>query len=200
VQRGEPIPLGDGAQYGTAVGLSAIHQIRPNFALGMAYNIAQINDLDDPAIRAAGLDGDAQAFLLGTRHFGEKWYLGTVVSRLLNQEATDKGIYFDGWGWEVYGQYQLREKIWLTGGWNYLRPDSDRLSGDYEIKYGVVGLRYSHNGFQNMIYANVKFDDGHLTDGEALGNVFTVGVRWNLGEISERVVDRYHLYQARRKR
>jgi predicted porin len=200
VQRGEPIPLVDGAHYGTAVGLSAIHQIRPNFSLGMAYNIAQINDLDDPDIRKAGLDGDAQAFLLGTRHFGEKWYLGTVVSRLLNQEATDKGIYFDGWGWEVYGQYQLREKIWLTGGWNYLRPDKDRLSGDYEIKYGVVGLRYSHDGFQNMIYANVKFDDGHLTDGEALGNVFTVGVRWNLGEISERVVDRYHLYQARRKR
>ena len=200
VQQGEPIPLVDGAHYGTAVGLSAIHQIRPNFALGIAYNRAEINNLDDNNVRDAGLDGDAQALLVGTRHFGEKWYLGTVVSRLLNHETTDKGLYFDGWGWEVYGQYQLREKIWLTGGWNYLRPDSDRTSGDYEIKYGVVGLRYSHDGFQNMIFANVKFDDGHLTDGEALGNVYTIGLRWNLGEISERVVDRYHLYQARRKR
>jgi hypothetical protein len=54
----------------------------------------------------------------------------------------------------------LREKIWLTGGWNYLRPDSDRSAGDYLIKYGVIGLRYSKDGFQNMVYANVKFNDG----------------------------------------
>jgi len=200
VQQGESIPLVDGAHYGTAVGLSAIQQIRPNFALGLAYNRAQISDLDDPDIRNAGLDGDAQALLLGTRHFGEKWYLGTVVSRLLNQETTDKGKYFDGWGWEVYGQRQLREKIWLTGGWNYLRPDSDRLSGDFEIRYGVIGLRYSQDGFQNMLFANVKFDHGRLTDGERLGNVYTIGLRWNFGEISKRVEDRYHLYQARRKR
>lgn len=191
VQHGEPIPLVDGAHYGTAVGLSAIHQIDPDFALGIAYNIAEINDLDDPAIRAAGLDGNAQAILLGTRHFGEKWYLGTVVSRLLNHDTTDQGTYFDGWGWEVYGQYQLREKIWLTGGWNYLRPDSDPLNGDYEIKYGVIGLRYSHDGFQNMIYANVRLDQGRLTDGEEPGNAYTIGLRWNFGTIGAYVRDRY---------
>jgi predicted porin len=200
MQQGQPIPLVDGARYGTAVGLSAIHQIRPEFSAGIAYNFAEINDLDDPAIRLAGLEGNAQAILVGTRQFGEKWYLGTVVSRLLNIETTDQDTYFDGWGWELYGQYQLREKIWLTGGWNYLRPDSDRLSGDYEVKYGVLGLRYSHDGFQNMIYANVKFDGGHLTDGEALGNVVTIGLRWNLGEISKRVVERYRLFQARQSR
>jgi len=191
VQHGEPIPLVDGEHYGTAVGLSAIHQIRPDFALGIAYNIAEINDLDNPAIRDAGLDGNAQAILVGTRQFGEKWYLGTVVSRLLNQDTTDQGTYFDGWGWEVYGQYQLREKIWLTGGWNYLRPDSDPLSGDYEIKYGVIGLRYSQDGFQNMIYANVQLDQGRLTDGEQPGNTYTIGIRWNLGEIAGYVRDRY---------
>jgi predicted porin len=200
VQQGEPIPLVDGARYGTAVGLSGVYQMQPDFSLGIAYNFAEINDRDDPDIREAGLNGNVHALLVGTRQFGEKWYLGTVVSRLLNQQTTDQGKYFDGWGWEVYGQYQLREKIWLTGGWNYLRPDSDRFSGDYEIKYGVLGLRYSHDGFQNMIYANVKFDGGHLTDGEALGNVVTIGLRWNLGEISKRVVERYRLFQARQSR
>ncbi|MGB5718694.1 MAG: hypothetical protein WBN81_16550 [Gammaproteobacteria bacterium] len=198
VQHGEPIPLVDGEHYGTAVGLSAIHQIRPDFALGIAYNIAEINDLDNPAIRDAGLDGNAQAMLVGTRQFGEKWYLGTVVSRLLNQDTTDQGTYFDGWGWEVYGQYQLREKIWLTGGWNYLRPDSDDpLSGDYEIKYGVIGLRYSQDGFQNMIYANVQLDHGRLTDGEQLGNTYTIGLRWNLGEIADWTVGKYRQISSR---
>ena len=69
-----------------------------------------------------------------------------------------------------------------------------------DSKYGVLGLRYSHDGFQNMIYANVKLDGGHLTDGEALGNVVTIGLRWNLGEISKRVVERYRLFQARQSR
>jgi predicted porin len=200
VQHGEPIPLVDGAHYGTAVGLSAIHQVRPDFSLGIAYNIAEINDLDDPAIRDAGLDGNAQALLVGTRQFGEKWYLGTVVSRLLNMETTDQGKYFDGWGWEVYGQYQLRDKIWLTGGWNYLRPDSDRVSGDYEIKYGVIGLRYSQDGFQNMIFANVRLDHGRLTDGEQLGNVYTIGIRWNLGEIGRYALDKYRDFRRNQGR
>jgi len=191
VQHGEPIPRVDGAHYGTAVGLSAIHQVRPNLGIGIAYNIAQINDLDDPDIRNAGLDGDAQAILVGVRQFGDKWYLGTVVSRLLNQDTTDQGKYFDGWGWEVYGQYQLRENIWLTGGWNYLRPDSDPLNGDYEIKYGVVGLRYSQDGFKNMIYANVQLEQSRLTDGERKDNVYSIGVRWNLGDITDWMVSKY---------
>jgi hypothetical protein len=118
----------------------------------------------------------------------------------LNQETTDEGLYFDGWGWEVYGQYQLREKIWLTGGLNYLHPDRDRTSGDYEIKYGVIGLRYSHEGFQNMIYANMKFNHTHLSDGRRLGNIFTIGVRWNLGELTKRVVDGFQLMRARQSR
>lgn len=67
VQQGEPIPLVDGAHYGTAVGMCAIYQLRPNFDMGVAYNIARINDLDDPDIRNAGLDGDAQAVLVGAR-------------------------------------------------------------------------------------------------------------------------------------
>ena len=200
LQQGESIPLVDGGHYGTAVGLSAVYNLKSDLALGLAYNYAQIKDLDDPAIRAAGLDGDAEAMIVGLRRFGEKWYLGTVVSRLLNLEAADNAKYFDGWGWEVYGQYQLREKVWLTGGLNYLRPDSNQPSGDYEVKYGVVGLRYSHDGFQNMLYANVQFNNGRLSDGEELGNVFTIGVRWNLGEITERVVDRYQLFRARQSR
>ena len=51
-----------------------------------------------------------------------------------------------------------------------------------------------------MLYANFRFDDGRLFDGEELDNVFTIGIRWNLGEIAERVVDRYHLFRARQSR
>jgi len=46
----------------------------------------------------------------------------------------------------------------------------------------------------------VKLDDGYLSDGEREGIIFIVGVRWNLGEITEWVVVRYHLMRARRSR
>ncbi len=196
VQHGEPIPLVDGEHYGTAFGLSTVYQFQSDLALGLAYNQAQITNLDDPAIQGAGLDGDAQAFLVGANQAGENWYLGTVVARLLNQDTTDEGIYFDGWGWEVYGQYQLRERIWLTGGWNYLRPDSDQASGDYLIKYGVIGLHYSLNESQDKVYANFQLNKGRLADGQAQDNMFTIGIQWGFGEIANWVVDRYQHYRA----
>ena len=192
VQQNRSIPQVDGAEYGTAVGLSALYTLRSDVSLGLAYNIAEIDDLDDSRIREAGLDGDAQAMLIGVRQFADNWYASSVVSRLLNHETTDEGKYFDGWGWEVYGQYQLRDRIWITGGWNVLRPDSDAaLAGDFRVQYGVIGLRYAPDGFQNMVYANYRLDGGRLADGTQLDNTFTIGVRWNFGEISDWAMARY---------
>ena len=199
VQEGRPIPQVDGANYGTAVGLSALYTLRTDVSMGLAYNIAEIDDLDDSKIREAGLDGDAQAMLIGVRRFADKWYLGSVVSRLKNHETTDEGQYFDGWGWEVYGQYQLRDRIWVTGGWNVLRPDSDDTNaGDYRVQYGVIGLRYALDGFQNMVYANYRLDGGRLADGTQLDDTFTIGVRWNFGEIGEWAMAKYRQMSADR--
>jgi predicted porin len=185
VQEGRPIPQADGANYGTAVGLSALYTLRTDVSLGLAYNIAEVNDLDDKNVREAGLEGDAQAMLIGVRRFADKWYLGSE--------------YFDGWGWEVYSQYQLRDRIWLTGGWNILRPDSDSaLAGDYRVQYGVIGLRYAPDGFQNMVYANYRLDGGRLADGTPLDDTFTIGVRWNFGEIGEWAMAKYRQMSADR--
>jgi hypothetical protein len=192
VQQNRTIPQVDGAEYGTAVGLSALYTLRSDVSLGLAYNIAEIEDLDDSRIREAGLDGDAQAMLIGVRQFADNWYASSVVSRLLNHETTDQGKYFDGWGWEVYGQYQLRDRIWITGGWNVLRPDSnDANAGDFRVQYGVIGLRYAPDGFQNMVYANYRLDGGRLADGTQLDDTFTIGVRWNFGEIGEWAMAKY---------
>jgi outer membrane protein N len=181
VQHGEPVPQVDGVDYGTAFGASAVMQTKKEYTLGIAYNRADITDEDDPVVRAAGIDGDAEAFIIGTRGFGERWYLATVLSRLKNHETTGAGIYFDGWGWEVFGRYRLYGPIWLTGGWNRLEPDGDEDQvGDYRLRYGVLGLWYSFRTFERLIYLEARFDDSRGADGIRPGNSYAFGVRWDL--------------------
>jgi outer membrane protein N len=180
LQKDEPIPHTRDANYGIAVSLSGVLEWNNDYMLGIAYSHAKI-DADDPNVRQAGIDGDAQALLLGTRWFGDRWYLGTTVSRLINHETTDQDIYFNGWGWEVYGQYQIKAPVWAVGGWNYLAPDEDNLqAGKYLVKYGVVGLRYSFDNFSKMLFANAKLDEGRKADGTNISNTYTIGIRWDL--------------------
>ena len=181
VQYDEPIPKVPDANYGTTIGLSAMLATRKDLSVGFAYNHASIANEDIPSLRPYGIDGDAQAGILGVRWFSENWYLASIVARLKNHETTDEGNYFDGWGWEVYGHYNLYRRWWTTAGWNILEPDSDQTqAGDYNVKYGVIGLRYSFREFQQMLYANVRLESSHLTDGSRIKNVYTIGVRWDL--------------------
>jgi predicted porin len=179
-QYGEPIPAVDGATYGLTVGLSAVYELQNDFEVGLAYNHANVQRLNDPVVKAAGLEGDAQALVLGARWFNDRWYVATVVSRLLNHETTDENIYFDGTGWELYSQYQFHGPWYVVGGWNILEPDSGQpRAGVYRVKYGVAGVRYTFDQFRRMLYFNVRLDDGRATDGDTAGDIYTVGVRWD---------------------
>ncbi|MDH3690235.1 MAG: hypothetical protein OEU36_12230 [Gammaproteobacteria bacterium] len=183
LQHGNPIPFGGGADYGTAVSVSAVITTQNNYSVGLAYNHADI-DLDNNAsLRDIGITGDARALIVGTRGFGKRWYAALVAAWLDNHETTDDGIYFDGWGSEFYGQYRLFDRIWFVGGFNIQKPDSDQAqAGDYRVKYAVVGLRYSFERYRPMIFANVRINDDIDADGTPGANVYTIGVRWDLSK------------------
>ncbi len=179
-QKGQPIPFVDGVNYQYSLGLSAVIDSTENYSLGVAYNLATIDELDNPSVRAAGIKGDAQALLIGARWFDEKSYVGFAVARLQNHETTDDGTYFDGWGSELYARYRLIKKYWLVGGYNWLAPDADQdQAGQYELLYGVVGLRYSIDEFNRLAYAELRIDDTTNEAGDDVGNVFTIGLRWD---------------------
>jgi len=181
VQHGEPVPQVEGVDYGTAFGASAILHTINDLTIGLAYNRADIRDDEDPDLRAAGIDGDAVAFAAGTRWYGDRWYLATVVSRLDNHETTGSGIYFDGWGWEVYGRFKLGGSLWGVGGGNWLEPDGgEEQAGEYRLRYGVLGLWYVFREFNRIVYFEARIDDSRNVEGVALGNIYTVGVRWDL--------------------
>ena len=180
LQRDQPIPGVDGVKYPNTIGLSAVLESRADFTLGLAYNLALVDDLDDPAVQAAGISGDAEAFLLGARWFDEQRYIGFTVARLVNHEATDEGIYFSGWGSELYARQRLIKGFWLVAGYNWLVPDSDQTqAGEYQLLYGIAGLRYSIDDFNRLAYAEWRVDSTISQDGGELGNIFTIGVRWD---------------------
>ena len=98
-----------------------------------------------------------------------------------NHETTDEGLYFDGWGWEVFSSYKLYKKWWVVGGWNVLEPYKDQLlAKEYRIRYAVLGLRYTFDAFHQMLYTEIRLDDSQSADGVRVGNIYTVGVRWDL--------------------
>lgn len=181
IQHGQAIPRVADKYYKTTIGLSSVLQSEYGAGIGLAYNHANIDDADLPALSANGIDGDATALILGARWFGDNWYIGSIVSRLNNHETTDKNIYFDGTGWEVYGQYRVYKQWWAVAGWNKLKPDStETQAGDFEVNYNVVGVRYSFREFSQMIFANVRLESSSTTDGTQPDNVYTIGVRWDL--------------------
>jgi predicted porin len=181
VQQGNPIPFGGGAKYGTAVGVSSVMTTRKNLAIGVAYNHADIDLNINQSLREIGISGSAQALIVGARAFGERWYAGMVLSRLKNHMTTDQGIYFNGWGGELYGQYQLSRRWWFAGGYNFLKPDSDQTqAGEYRVRYAVAEMRFTFDKFRRMLFANVRFNDDQDADGSSDSNVYTVGVRWDL--------------------
>lgn len=181
IQNGEAIPQGDGAHYGYSVGVSALLETESEKVLGIAYNHAFIDDANRAALKARGIDGDARALVLGTRRFGDQYYLGTTISFLDNQETTEGGQYFSGWGWETFGSYNFKKRLWLTGGWNLLQPeDNDPLIGKYHIRYAVLGLRYTFKDLRKYIYTEIRQDYSENSEGDELGNVYTVGIRWDL--------------------
>ena len=181
LQHGQPIPAGDGKDYKLSFGLSSVLETDYGLGIGLAYNHASIDGADLPALSTSGIDGDATAAIIGARWYGDDWYIGSVLARLQNHETTNQGIYFDGIGWEVYTQYNLYKRWWAVGGWNRLEPDSGEVqAGDYKVDYGVVGVRYSFEGFRQMIFANARLESSTTQNGLELDNVYTIGARWDL--------------------
>lgn len=180
LQRSQPIPKVDGASYDYGAGASSWIETQNNYGLGLAYNVSRVPDTT--AIREAGIDGDAVAAAIAGRAFGERWYVAVLYARLENMETTDLDQYINADGIEVYAQWEVKPNWWLIGGLNALEPDAnDPEAGDYRVRYGVIGGRYSLRSFERMLYVEYRIDDSRTFDGLRLKDEVTFGVRWDFG-------------------
>ncbi len=180
LQQDQPIPRVSGKRYDTTVSFSAWLESEGDLGVGIAWHRASIDEPGDPAIVAAGIDGDATAMAASFTSSGERWYAGLVLTRLENIETTDQGQYFKGYGIELYADWQLSEKWWVVGGGNWLDPDSDQSqAGDYTVRDAILGVRYILEQHNSMFYAEWRNDWGTLSSGLEKKNEFTIGFRWD---------------------
>jgi predicted porin len=180
-QKGQPIPHVENGKYDRAYGASAWLESQGDHGVGVAYQRSELNE-DDPEIRAAGIDGDAQALALAFRSYGENWYAALVLAWLDSIETTDQLKYFNGRGAELYAQWQFKDRWWFIGGFNWLEPfDDEPFAGEYKVQYAVLGLRYTLDSFNRMLYAEYRVENGTLWDGTPRKNELTIGFRWDFG-------------------
>lgn len=178
-QRGQPIPQVDDASYEYSYGASAFLEFQNEFGFGLAYNRAAVPE-NLVTAGTSGLNGDAEALAISTRGFGDRWYVSVLFTDLRNMETTDTGRYFDGRGFEMYAQWQVRDKWWLIGGYNALEPRDDEPEvGEYRVRYGIIGGRYTLKGFERMIFLEYRFDNGRTVDGSTGKDEFSIGMRWD---------------------
>lgn len=127
-------------------------------------------------------DWHGAALTLAFCSFGERWYAALVVAWLDNVRTTDQMKYFNSRGAELCVQWEIRDRWWLIAGGNWLKPDrEDSEAGEYQVDYGVIGLRYTFDSFNRMLYAEYRLNRSRLWDGTPLKNELTVGVRWDFG-------------------
>ena len=140
-QYNRPIPWVEDRYYGSAYGASAWLETKKDRGIGLAAQVSNIDNLEDPRIRGAGIDGSAKALAMAFRSFGDRWYAALVLARLENMMTTDTNQYVDGYGAELYAQWQFRDRWWLIGGGNWFGPDSDDPEArEYELHYYALGF------------------------------------------------------------
>jgi hypothetical protein len=181
-QYDRPIPWVEGRYYGRAYGASAWLESKNDRGIGFAGQMSQIDNEEDPLIKAAGIDGDAKALAMAFRTYGKRWYAALVLARLDNINTTDQNKYVNGRGVELYAQWQFKDKWWLVGGGNWFLPDDDDPeAGQYEVHYYILGLRYTLDSFNRMLYAEYRHDNSVLHDGTPRKSEVTLGFRWDFG-------------------
>ena len=181
-QPSQSIPHVSGEDYDYSVSASAWLENDWEVGVGIAYHRAMVENPQSSRVREAGIDGDARAVALALRSYGDKWLASLVLNRQENIETTNERRYINGRGAEMFLQWQFVDKLWLVSGGNWLFPDDDDPdAGDFLVKYGVIGMRYTFDSFRRMIYFEWRDDHGRLANGKRNKSEFTVGVRWDFG-------------------
>jgi len=180
VQDKQDIPYIENAQYKYGFGASMVLNPLKNFKIGLAYNYSDINLDSIPLDKRHNLNGNMSAYLLGVQWYSQNWYLGASYSKNYNLQTTDTESYIDSTGLEVYTQCQVVQNFWFLGGYNYSKPNTYELeSKDYLLSYGILGLRYTIDGFSKMIYMEAKLDQGRIVKHYKSNNQVILGVRWD---------------------
>ena len=164
-------------RYSAAVGL--VYVGFEHLRLGAAAAYAKYDTVTE-AMRAAGVDGEDRAFIAGFEYDQGIYGISADLSYSQNHISDDQGVYFDAIGAELYLHYDLDENIRFAGGGNWMIPRDDNYAGRYSIRKGIISLQYTFGDatFDDLVYLEIAFPKGHLSDGEARKTSIAIGFRY----------------------
>lgn len=172
-------------------GASAQFMITESLKAGVTYTRAQYDDTLKNAI--FGLSGDGEYAAVGLSYGSERLSLAGVrawqkngdivrVPILENGVPISLPVAFDAVGLELFGRYELTEKIGLLGGYLDYNPDIDDLARQYvdprlELEYYIVGIDYRWLP-NTLMFAELRLAEGFDAAGERGDDVFVLGAQY----------------------
>ena len=174
------MPSTEGLTYGWSGGGSLVYEWDWGLGLGAGVNHAPVQKAR-VAFGSSGIDGPAQAWIVGLKvHRGPVYLAGTYVEHR-NHDTDDEGRYFDGRGVELLLRYAWTERFRVSAGLNHMETFRRRPGSQYDIRTGLFSLEYSFRDpkFRNVLYAQVLIEGSHQADGTPYSNVYVVGGRYS---------------------
>ncbi len=173
--------------YGTSVQLELLEGLK----LGATYTYTLFDDRLKS--RVVGLNGNGEFGAVGARYDTEKLNLAAVfafqrngdlfrIPILEGGETLQVPVVFDAEGTELFGRYQLTERLGLLGGYLNYSPDLDASNRPFideraGLEYYVLGsdFRWRPNA---LAFAEIRLADGIDEFGQPGEDVFVLGLQY----------------------
>ena len=172
-----PDTLDTSYHYTTAASLT--YKGFENISLGAAFAYAAFDEIT-PLLQTQGISGNEESYIVGATYRKERYGVNAILNYSKNHMNDDVGTYFDAFGAELYVHYDFTKNVRVAGGGNWMIPKDDAYLGDYSIKKGILSLQYTFGDatFDDLVYVEMAFPKGHLSNGEAQKTSVAIGVRY----------------------
>jgi hypothetical protein len=128
-----------------------------------------------------GLYGDDVAITAGASYSTDKHFFSGIVSYSQNHMNDEKGIYFDGYGAELYYQYDYTNQTRFAIGYNYLKPKlNSHYNSPFKVSTTILSLQYTFNKrtFDDLVYVELSIPNGRLSDGQRKKTAISFGFHY----------------------
>ncbi len=174
----QAIPQSEEDTYSYGIGTSLTYEWDSRLSFGAAFNYAPVGFVSEE-LRELGIEGDAQALLIGAMYKLEPFYFAVSYVDHRNHDTDDELRYIDGRGFEIYLRYALKPKWRVVGGINYLDSRRPSEESHYNIRLGLLSVQYSLRdaSFRDSVYVEYLLDESFRADGTGYPNAIVFGVR-----------------------
>lgn len=163
-------------------GISASYQYTfdNNIKLGSAFAFGKFEKIT-PYMKTVGINGDDISWIGGISYTKKRYKLNTTISYTKNHMCDNEGVYFDGYGVELYMHYDYNTQFRIAGGYNYLKPKYNyQHKSAYKISDTILSLQYTFNAsnFDDMIYMEISIPSGNLANQTKPNTSISIGFRY----------------------